>query len=282
MARDAIRGRYPPWCRPAVEAGDRFAPAGIERVVKSGEGDAPVLRLTQSAEFLGPGEVATLGVEAELGGRPAPVTITRADLMAAGDAEHHVLSAVEFRDDGKPPDETPGDGLTTGAVTLPREPAAERAFQVVLGLSIDGVTQELAFRLARRSDAGRFTGRVTDRLDHGDVAFDLGMDAKRPGTWAVTGRLYDAAGRGMAVLTAAAELHGGTGTVTLRAFGKLLRDEGVPGPWVLRDVSAFLVGDEGAAIGPDGAQHRTRAYALTDLGNDPWSKIEKKAPPPGP
>ncbi|HEX7670282.1 MAG TPA: hypothetical protein VF395_11890, partial [Polyangiaceae bacterium] len=100
----------------------------------------------------------------------------------------------------------------------------------------------------------------------------------RAGTYVLSAHLYDTRHRGMALLTTSAKLGPSAhGLVRFRAFGKLLRDLGVPGPWELRDIEGWL--DDRGHV-PDRAflprwsgPHRTRTFPLDALSNEDWGDL---------
>lgn len=283
------RLRYPPWCRPATELGQAFVSRPHEVVLPlvngpSGAGHV-VVRMTQDRDSLLPGEAATLTVEAARDDKPVPLQVTSSSLMFTPPQGSDPTVAVDFRDDGAPPDAARADNVWTAEVRLSAaSPGNNRSQSVLLSVTSGDETSELHFRLERgTAPPARLTGTVRDSVVDGDVVFEIGVNVVRAGSYAIMGHLYDTQRRGMALLTATATLDPTVHVVRLRAFGKLLRDLGVPSPWELRDVDGWL--DDPGHV-PDRAfvpmwrgPHRTKSIPPTALDDREWGDIQKANTP---
>lgn len=82
----------------------------------------------------------------------------------------------------------------------------------------------------------RFTGAHQDRLDSGDLVFDLGLSVRRPGRYLIEGNLYDSSGDPFGSARYEGEIAEGTTSVPLRFAGLLFHDAGKAGVFSLRQV----------------------------------------------
>ena len=155
----------------------------------------------------------------------------------------------------------------------------------------------------------RFTQSVRAELEDGSVAFYVGIEVYRPGTYEIYGRIYDGAGRPAVLARFLGDLATTDKEVRLLAFGKVLLDEGAAPPLVLRDLEGRrmvfgqhpdreLMDDwdpqyrsaafDLSSISPkeyDGPDKRQRIADLDKATRDGLDNIRKgapPAPPPGP
>ena len=70
----------------------------------------------------------------------------------------------------------------------------------------------------------------------------LGADVTQPGRYVITGRVDDATGKPLALVTFNDELGAGAQQVPLQVYGRLMRDDKPAFPLVLHDVEGFLLG----------------------------------------
>jgi hypothetical protein len=114
-------------------------------------------------------------------------------------------------------------------------------------------------------------------LEDGSLALYVGVELRQPGRYSVVGRLYDAAGRPVALLHYSDIVDTSLREIRLLAFGKLLRDSGGSSPFVLRDVQGERMTESGptdrqlVAMWP--GPYKTSAYR-----NDAFSDLEWDSP----
>lgn len=276
-ADGGARFAYPPGCRPASTARARILPRHPTVVVRPlGQGamerGLALVRARQDRDHLVLGDEARLMLEVAVDGARVPFTVDGAELLGprpAPSAQPESLGSVAFRNDGVPPDEKANDGVQTASVSL----AASQKdlvgdLTVRAKVSTANESGEVRFPLVASGAApAEFSGSVREALEHGALAFYVGVRVTQKGRYVFTGRVYDSKHRAMAILDANVDLDTGAHDVRLEMCGRLLADEGVPGPWELRDVEGFLLGEisgrpELVPMRVFKGPHRTRVYPL--------------------
>jgi hypothetical protein len=300
-----LRGsRYPPGSRPMSEHADQNRPnapvleAYPMRLAGDGGGGsgatdtAVQLQTSQSRVYLAAGESALLSLRAvDAEGRVLPLVVTRALArgMTYGASRPAPQVALAFADAGGGPDAAASDG-SVSAVLAPGQG----------GLAgFDGtIRTEVRYSAGGRNGVVNFDvihtpvlpavwrGPVREAVEDGALRFYLPAEVRIPGRYIVSGRVDDAAGRPLALLTFNDVLGPGPHDIPLAVFGKLLRDGigegGAPMPLTLRDVDGYLLrdsGDAGAdrALMPrlEGKVHTSRAYAAGGFSDAEWQSDER-------
>lgn len=176
------------------------------------------------------------------------------------------------------------DGSARTAVFTPNDHWPEYVGQVrvTAEFSAQGLEQQQGsldffFTAAKRIPAV-FTGRIFDRLDDGDLLFDVEVDVKLPGTYRIDGSLIDSSGLPFGWARFEGQLSTGSALISLRYYGLLFHDAQATGPYTLRNL-------HGARLRPGDTPHKedmpelmddyttTSVYALsrfrTDINNSP-------------
>ncbi len=127
----------------------------------------------------------------------------------------------------------------------PLSAVADHHGPVVLGVHYEyapGAAYEESLRLfvtpADRVPA-RFTGEFDDDVVDGSLEVDVGLEVHAPGFYRFDANLYDLQGRPVAFATYKGELGAGSRELPLSFYGKVLRDAGAPGPWVLGELRGY-------------------------------------------
>ena len=186
--------------------------------------------------------------------------------------------ALRYRDDGQDGDAVAGDHVYTGVIN----PGA-------LGLSRLGVylvdvsfraggtdaSASLTFQYTPASDIpARFTGKVTDSVADGSLHAVVGVEVRHPGTYIIDANLYDQAGAPLARASQRLDLDRGRQRVDLRFYGKVLRDAGRAGPYVLEQLRGYhyMPGQDPdrEMMPPATGEHTTAAYRLDQFTDQPW------------
>jgi hypothetical protein len=183
-----------------------------------------------------------------------------------------------FVDDGGGGDRVAGDLAYAAALSPSR---AEQ--QALLGFR---VFVEVAFELGgphRFSTWVQYTPRphasldrtFVERVDAGSLVVDVGLDVVERGRYKVIASLYGA-DRATAICFAqeARVLERGKQSVPLVFFGKILRDRGVDGPYVLRYAMVFEEFPERGVYWPGDTvddAYTTRSYRATDFSPEPYA-----------
>jgi len=109
--------------------------------------------------------------------------------------------------------------------------------------------------------------------------FLLGAQVQTAGRYVVSGRLYDAAGQALALLSFNDELAAGTQEIRLQAFGKLIRDMKPSFPLSLRDVQGFLLQerfpDRALMARRPGLVYTSQSYTLSQFSDAEWRSAER-------
>ena len=246
--------RYPHEARPASEQPDQLFPNRpiVEDLpLRMADGSAARgvhVRTTQERVFLKGDESVHLSVSLRGDdGAGLPARVLRAsvrEVPASNTGSLYPVSSVSFNDDGADGDVRAGDGVH--GVRL--QPARQGFAGLSGALRVEAVLQHAGREVPVYFDLvltgappAVWTGTVRDALEDGSLAFHLGAEVREPGRYVVTGRVDDARGRPLALLTFNDEVGAGPQTLRLSLFGKLVRDAKPVFPLTLRDVEGFLL-----------------------------------------
>jgi len=177
----------------------------------------------------------------------------------------------------------PGDREMTATLRPSAQGFAKLAGQIRLEVFMEGRGERgfTYFDIYVTPDApATWSGRVREALDNGSLNFYLGATVREPGRYVVTGRVDDADGQPLALLTFNDEVGRGDTEFRLSLFGKLVRDAEPTMPLTLRDVVAFRLREEGhpdRALMPrlNGAVHVSGKHALASFSAAEWSAEER-------
>lgn len=179
---------------------------------------------------------------------------------------------------------TRADGTARTAVFTPNDHWPDYAGQirVVTEFSAAGLERQTGsldffFTGADRIPAV-FTGRISDRLENGDLLFDIEVDVKTAGYFRIDGNLSDSLGSPFGWARFEGELFEGLAVISLRYYGLVFHDTQAVGPYILKNL-------HGARLRPGDVPHRedmpepagdyvtATAYQLdnfrTDVNNSP-------------
>ena len=189
-----------------------------------------------------------------------------------------------FVDDGTNGDAQAGDGTLTARL----DPAAEGfgnfagLIRTELVVQSGGQQGYVAFDVVYAPQApATWSGSVRDVMQDGSLAFMLGVDVKQPGRYVITGRVDDASGKPVALVTFNDELGAGARQVPLQVHGRLVRDLKPTLPLVLHDVEGFLLKPDAypdRALMPslDGPVATSRKIALAQFSDAAFSSDETR------
>jgi hypothetical protein len=279
--------QHPPYSRPLRENDDLVAPEQVAPTVRPLSPPGPggqdelsaVVRQTQDRVFLRPGSVATVGLEAAIGGEPVPAQVASATLVRWSGhppATSEPLLAVAF---------SPAGPMLTASFAPPVESLGSYTGDLLLRVEVEvgGERGMLVYAFVYTgAPPAAFAGTVRDRLEAGSVVFDVGLDVRRPGRYRIQGRIDDAAGMPLALARFDGELAPGRFDVPLVLFGKIVHDEGATSPFVLRDLEGFRLLDgvypDRETLDPLAGPYRSRAYGAGELSPAPWDGGAAPAP----
>jgi hypothetical protein len=219
-------------------------------------------------------------------GEALPLRVTSANAREVTPptvASLYPVLPLTFNDDGANGDRAAGDRELTATLRPAAQGFAKLAGQIRVEVFLEGRGERgfiyFDIYLTPESPAV-WSGRVRDAAEGGSLNFYLGATVREPGRYVVTGRIDDADGQPVALLTFNDEVGRGDTEFRLSLFGKLLRDAEPTMPLTLRDVVAFRLREEGhpdRALMPrlNGAVHVGAKHALASFSNAEWSAEER-------
>ena len=187
-----------------------------------------------------------------------------------------------FVDDGSHGDAQAGDGTYTARLDPMAEGFGNFAGLIRTELVVQSGEQQgyVAFDVVYAPQVpATWTGAARDVVQDGSLDFLLGVNVNQPGRYLVTGRVDDASGKPVALVTFNNELGAGAQQVALQVYGRLLRDQKPAFPLVLHDVEGFLLKPDAypdRALMPalDGPVATSRKYALAQFSDATFSSDE--------
>lgn len=287
--------RYPHDSRPIREHPDQVhpnQPIAEERPLREPGGpviEGLTLRTTQERVFAQGDESVLFTVAAvDSDGRALPLAVPRAIVREGaprpGSPPMPVVP-VQFTDDGRQGDAAAGDQVLSFRLQPSRIGYAglEGVIRVELALQSEEHPGFAYFDVIH-SGAAPATwgpGPVREVVEAGSLALYLPADVLQPGRYVASGRIDDAHGRPLALVSFNEELAVGRKEIRLQVFGKLLRDAQAAFPLTLRDVEAFLLKPDtfpDRALMPRraGAVHRTGNHPLAAFSSAEWQSEERQ------
>jgi len=289
--------RYPFDSRPASEHQDQWVPhqvvTGDYPLRMPGTGTVPNLRVhtTQQRVFATGSDTVLFTVSAtDDSGAPLPLRIVSSMAHSpqdTGGGKAAPLAPVvmqPFVDDGTRGDLQAGDGVFTGRLDPVGEGFGNFAGMIRTELVVQSRDQQgyVAFDVVYAPQVpATWTGPVRDVLQDGSLDFLLAVDVAQPGRYVVTGRVDDATGKPLALVTFNGELGAGAQQVPLQVYGRLVRDFKPAFPLVLHDVEGFLLKPDAypdRALMParDGVVATSRHYSPVQFTDATWSSDETR------
>jgi hypothetical protein len=289
--------RYPFESRPASEHQDQWQPhpivTGDYPLRLPGTGVTPNLRVhtTQQRVFAtGADTVAFTVAATDDNGVPLPLKIVSSvshspqDTGGGKAAPLAPIVAQPFVDDGTRGDLQAGDGVYTGLLDPAAEGFGNFAGMIRTELIVQSGDQQgyVAFDVVYSPQVpATWAGPVRDTLQDGSLAFVVAVDVNQPGRYVITGRVDDASGKPLALVTFNDELGAGARQVPLQVYGRLVRDQKPAFPLVLHDLGGFLLKPDAypdRALMParDGPVATSRKYALAQFTDAAFSSDETR------
>jgi hypothetical protein len=287
--------RYPFDSRPASEHQDQWQPHQVVTtdapLRMPGTGIVPNMHVhtTQQRVFATGADTVTLTVAAtDDNGAALPLRIVSSvshSPQDTGGGKAAPLAPVvtqPFVDDGTGGDLRAGDGVYTGRLDPAAEGFGNFAGMIRTELIVQSGEQQgyVAFDVVYSPQVpATWTGSARDVVRDGSLDFVLGADVVQPGRYVVTGRVDDAAGKPLALVTFNDQLGAGAQQVTLQVHGRLMRDAQARFPLTLHDVEGFLLRPDAypdRALMPalDGPVATSRKYALAVFSDAAFSSDE--------
>jgi hypothetical protein len=284
--------KYPNTSRPISEHPDQVypnRPVEEEHAMRKegGGNDASVqIHTSQSRVYMVAGESVTLTIKAvSKEGKPMAIYINRAlasGIGAQGGRQTPQLP-LAIADDGRNGDSVANDGILSGQLAPAQSGFAAFAgtIRTELKYTVDGRAGVALFDVIYSPETpATWVGPIRESMEGGSLNFHLKTNVRLPGRYLVSGRVDDANGKPVALVTYNDLLAQGNGEIRLTVVGKLLRDQAPVFPLALRDVDAFLLKedtDPDRALMPrlEGVAHVTKTYLLKNFSDAEWQSEER-------
>lgn len=284
--RDSV---YPPSSHRWTEetAGQRTPwnqPFPVEHLLDDRPGQETVFRLASDRHHVAFGEALTSTIEVAPADRRRerlPVTIRSAIVEAAGQGRTGITLA--YRDDGQGGDAVAGDRVYTNRFVPSEQVELGAARQVRLQVHLEAAGVD---RLAHLDFT--YTPRpllelvgVATAVEDGALAIDLDLDVFEAGAYRFDADVLAADGETPVgwITEPWIELGAGRARVDLALFGKVLRDRGLAGPYVIANLRAERRQDDADVEmwWSDPRTFRTDAFALEAFSPEAWDGDERRA-----
>jgi hypothetical protein len=219
-------------------------------------------------------------------GRPLPLRVLRAsarELTEPGQASLYPEVPLSVNDDGQAGDLQAGDGVHGAALRPQAQGFAGLSgpLRVEVVMAVDGRESRTYFDLLYTDrPPATWQDGVHETMEDGSLVFRLRADVREAGRYVVSGRVVDARGVPFALLGFNEEVATGVQEFRLTLFGRLVRDARPAFPVALRDVTAFLLHEDGVpdrSLMPrrDGLVHVSQDHPLDAFGEAEWSSEER-------
>ena len=245
--------QYPVGSRPMTENPDQNRPndpvasTNPMRLDGGGANTGVQLLTSQSRVYMASGESVAFSLRAvDADGKTLPLVITRAlaqGITYAGTRQTPQVS-IPFADDGTGADPVPNDGAFAGVLAPAQTGLAafNGTIRTEVRYNVGGKTGLVQFDVIYTPELPAvWTGAPREAVEEGSLVFHLPLDVRMPGRYVVNGRVDDARGQPVALLTFNEVLGPGPNDIKLTMFGKLLRDQAPAAPLTLRDVDGYLL-----------------------------------------
>ncbi len=284
--------KYPNTSRPISEHPDQVYPnRPVEEqhaMRKEGGGTDPAVQIqtTQSRVFMVAGETVLFTIKAlNKEGNVLPMYVNRtvaSGITFQGSRQTPQL-AVSISDEGRNGDVLAGDGVFSGVLAPAQSGFASFAgtIRTELKYTVDGRAGVVLFDVIYSPETpATWTGAIRETTENGSLNFYLKTNVHTPGRYVVSGRVDDAKGKPVALVSFNDMVAQGNGEIRLTVVGKLLRDQAVVFPLSLRDVDAYLLKentDPDRALMPrlEGVAHVTKNYPLKNFSDAEWQSEER-------
>jgi hypothetical protein len=296
-ALDAYREstRYPPGSQPMSrhpDQADPNAPVREELALRQAGSNEAVpgvhLRTSQERIFAEGNESVRFTVAAvDDDGRAVPLRVLRAsarEIPAPNLRPTYPEVPLAFNDNGTDGDLVPADGVFSATLR-----PATQGFAGLLGqirveafLQVQAQPGQVFFDvLYTPKNPATWHGEMREALVDGSLQLVLPVTVDTPGRYIVSGRVDDARGKPVALLSFNEELPAGEQAVRLTLFGRLVRDLQPAFPLTLRDVVGFRLRPDAF---PDrelmprwpGPVGHTRSYPLVAFSDADWSDEQRQ------
>jgi hypothetical protein len=287
-----MSSRYPVGSRPMADNPDQDRPndpvasTNPMRLDGGGANTGVRLQTSQSRVYMASGESAAFSLRAiDADGNTLPLVVTRA--LAQGITYNGTRQtpqvSIPFADDGAGGDAVSGDGAFTGVLAPAQSGLASfnGTIRTEVRYTVGGKNGLVQFDVIHTPELPAvWAGAPREAVEEGSLVFHLPLDVRMPGRYIVNGRVDDARGHPVALLTFNDVLGPGPNDIRLTMFGKLLRDLSPAAPLTLRDVDGYLLKentDPDRALLPrlEGKVLTAAAHAPKSFSDAEWQSEER-------
>ena len=284
--------QYPVGSRPMTDNPDQDRPndpvtsVNPMRLDGGGANTGVQLQTSQSRVYMASGESVAFSLRAvDADGKTLPLVITRAlaqGITYAGARQTPQVS-IPFADDGTGADPVPNDGAFAGVLAPAQTGLASfnGTIRTDVRSNVGGKSGVVQFDVIYTPELPAvWAGPPREAVEEGSLVFHLPLEVRMPGRYIINGRVDDARGQPVALLTFNDVLGPGPNDVRLTLFGKLLRDQSPPPPLTLRDVDGYLLKentDPDRALVPrlQGKVLTGAAHAPNSFSDAEWQSEER-------
>lgn len=211
--------------------------------------------------------------------KPLPIRVKRAAVSVTSGSNVGEAFEVAFHDDGKDGDSEAHDNtLSTRFVPAEHsELSVASTARIDAYIDIDGHPRHLVrdFVFAPRNVLE--VKGMHDQLRDGSLVVTLDCEVLENGVYTFYANLVASDDSPIAMTKLSFPLTAGRKNVDLTFFGKVIRDRGIDGPYIVRDIHGMrrAEGDEMDVWWSHPTPHRTARYAADDLSDAEWNDPER-------
>jgi hypothetical protein len=211
-----------------------------------------------------------------------PVRFEKASVVITSGPRQGDAFDLAYRDDGTGGDRVAGDHRYTNRFVPSEHDELSQASsaRIEAYVEVDGQRRRFLRDFVWAPRPVLEVVAVRDAIEDGSLVATLDCEVFEDGLYTVYGNLFAADGTTpLATSKRSYPLKAGRQKVDLVFFGKVLNDQQVDGPYVLKDIHGLrrMGEDEYNNVWwQHGGSHRTRSYASTDFSGDEWDDPEKR------
>jgi hypothetical protein len=211
-----------------------------------------------------------------------PISVVSAWVMSTGGPTQGRALALNYHDDGTDGDQRADDHRYTNQFIPAEVDKLKKAQQVRIEAIIEAEGEKRRilrdFTYAPRPTLNVLG--VTDAASGGSLVVTLAVECFEQGLYTFQANLMSGDGQtAIAWSDQSYPLNAGRTSVTLTFFGKVIRDQAIAGPYLVRDIRGFerfLDNSEANLWFSYPNPHQTRAYDLTEFSDSEWNDDEKQ------
>ncbi|HET9988853.1 MAG TPA: hypothetical protein VFQ65_10035 [Kofleriaceae bacterium] len=176
-------------------------------------------------------------------------------------------------DDGTGADEVAGDHRYTAMIKGSDELVGHVVAEAVITTPEAGVRRIPQALIYTKGPRAKLTGKWKDEARDGHLYLSAEVQVDAAGTFTLMAELFGPNREPIALARTMTALDVGTRWMTLRVWGKAIRDAGVPGPYEVRDVLLTRDMNERGDYDPGPtilSAHHTAAYKLEEFSAAPY------------